>query len=42
MGSKSKMGGEKAVANELLNLIGPHWRSQRRLSKEEILVVDTD
>lgn len=31
---------EKAVLNELLNLIGHHRRSQH-LSKEEILVIDT-
>lgn len=31
---------ENAVLNELLNLIGYHRRSQR-LSKEEILVIDT-
>ena len=31
---------EYAVLNELLNLIGHHRRSQR-LSKEEILVIDT-
>ena len=36
----SKNEREKAVANELLNLIGYHRRSQR-LSKEEILVVST-
>jgi hypothetical protein len=36
----SKNEREKAVANELLNLIGHHRRSQR-LSKEEILVVST-